>query len=406
LERYDVLANENIQEPFVFYQRLREEQPIYWNQRYSCWMFSRYEDVKNALRATQQFSSQHRLPMELRRDRLPEEARNNFDIGLEFVYGNLNSCDPPKHSLQRQAIMRVIGPFFADIAKTSINQRVNDLVDRLERAGSCDFVSEFSMRLPAEVIGDLLGITEEYREALAIVPELYLEFPRAAYTQDCRALDRIAGRVGQARRVLNELISDRRRKPLDDLISILVSDHGFDLGMNDDEIVQLCAFLFLAGYETTSNLLSSGLRHLLEDRRQWQRLVDDPGLVPSAVDELLRFVSPVLWVGRFTTEDVEWGGHLLEKGSGVMLGIGSANHDPSAFENPEILDITRNNAKAMAFGHGIHTCLGAALAKMEAQAALTCLVQRIPLIRLETDTFTYKPFYFVRSLESLPISVC
>jgi cytochrome P450 len=175
--------------------------------------------------------------------------------------------------------------------------------------------------------------------------------------------------------------------------------------LSDDDIVVLCIFLLVAGHETTANLLSGSLRCLLEKHQLWEQLRAIPEMIPTAVEELLRFVSPVLWVPRIPAEDVELDGKVLQKGSRVQLGIGAANHDPSEFPNPEQLDFTRPKINSLAFGYGPHFCLGAALARMEAQIALSRLLCRMPQVQLGTRHFEYQPLYILRSLKYLPIVV-
>ena len=167
----------------------------------------------------------------------------------------------------------------------------------------------------------------------------------------------------------------------------------------------LCNFLLAAGHETTANLLSGSLRYLLADRKLWEELSAAPDMIPAAVEELLRFVSPVLWVSRLPTEDIELDGHVLRKGTRLQLGIGAANHDPSEFTNPELLDLNRTNVHSLAFGYGPHFCIGAALARMETQVALSRLLSRMPRMQLATKHFEYRPVYFLRALKSLPIVV-
>jgi cytochrome P450 len=167
----------------------------------------------------------------------------------------------------------------------------------------------------------------------------------------------------------------------------------------------LCNFLLVAGHETTANLLSGSLRYLLERRELWEQLGAAREMIPTAVEELLRFVSPVLWASRLPAEDFELDGHLLRKGSRLQLGIGAANHDPAEFPNPEQLDFTRPKVNSLAFGYGPHFCLGAALARMETQVALSSLLDRIPKVQLGTRHFEYQPLYFLRALKSLPIVV-
>jgi cytochrome P450 len=167
----------------------------------------------------------------------------------------------------------------------------------------------------------------------------------------------------------------------------------------------MCIFLLMAGHETTANLLSGSILHLLQEREQWTQLLLNPLLVPGAVEELLRFVSPVLWVPRVVRNDVQLGGHRLSAGQEVRVSIGAANHDPKRFVLPEKLVLSRSGASPVAFGYGLHSCLGAAMARMEASTALRGLLRRTPDMRLLTESVEYAPIYFLRALKSLPIAV-
>jgi cytochrome P450 len=227
----------------------------------------------------------------------------------------------------------------------------------------------------------------------------------AVYKNDFKAMEYIAERFIEAEHVYQRLIRERRRKPKNDLISILVHGPAGATPLPDDELVVLCGFLLGAGHETTANLLSGSLRYLLEKRELWEQLGAAPEMIPLAVEELLRFVSPVLWLSRLSAEDIELDGHVLRKGTRVQLGIGAANHDPSEFPNPEQLDFTRPKVNSLALGYGPHFCLGAALARMETHVVLSRLLERIPHLQLGTRNFEYRPLYFLRALKSLPIVV-
>jgi cytochrome P450 len=402
---FDPLDPANIQEPFELFKRMRTEQPVYWNEKYVNWMLTRYKDVKAALQSPQKFSSQTGTALLPWRDKLPESAQAHFDTGYRFFYTQFQATDPPVHTVQRQAVMKAFMPLVNGMIKSSIERRVNELLDRMERAGTCDFMADFAYPLPSNVIFDLLGIPEEDHQLIREASEQFVRFPVGALQSDCEILEQSAEKLTQAEAVILKLVQARRRQPKTDLISALVSaDSGVDQ-LPDKDIAIISIFMLVAGNETTANLLGGAMRFLLSDRRQWQMLLGRPELLPGAVEELLRFVSPVLWLSRVANEDMEINGHLLTAGSRIILGIGASNHDPDQFENPEALDVTRKNVNALAFGHGIHTCLGAALARMETQSALAALLRRLPRIELRTNEFEYRPIYFLRSLKSLPVSV-
>lgn len=402
---FDPLDPANIQEPFELFKRMRTERPIYWNEKYSNWMLTRYKDVKAALQSPQKFSSRTGQALIKWKDKLPESAHANFDIGYQFLYTQFQATDPPVHTTQRQAVMKAFMPLVNGMIKTSIERRVNELLDRMERAGTCDFMADFAYPLPSNVIFDLLGIPAEDHALIREASEQFVRFPIAVYKSDSEVLEQVAEKLLQAEAVIVKLVQARRRQPEADLISALVSaDSGMDQ-LPDKDIVIISIFMLVAGHETTANLLGGALRYLLADRRQWQMLLGRPEVLPGAVEELLRFVSPVLWLARIANEDVEIDGHLVPAGSQIILGMGASNHDPEQFENPEVLDVTRKNVNALAFGHGIHTCLGAALARMETQSALAAVLRRLPRIELRSNEFEYRPIYFLRSLKSLPVSV-
>jgi cytochrome P450 len=278
-------------------------------------------------------------------------------------------------------------------------------LDDLERAGACDFVAQFAYPLPSLVIFDLLGVPAEDHETMRETAKALVMFPNAVYKGDVEMIDHIAEGLIRGQTILERLIEQRRREPKNDLISILVRTDQGTTRLPDDEIVVLCNFLLAAGHETTANLLGGSLRYLLEKRELWEQLGAAPEIIPVAVEELLRFVSPVLWTSRLPKEDIELDGHVLRKGSRVLLGIGAGNHDPGEFQDPGLLDFTRTKVQSLAFGYGPHFCLGAALARMEAQVALSRLLDRMPQIQLGTKHFEYQPAYFLRALKSLPIIV-
>jgi cytochrome P450 len=402
---FDPMTRSNLQEPFVFFAKLRKEKPVHWNEQYSFWMLTRYQDVKAVLRAPRQFSSATGVEIERRAEQIPQSARASFDIGKRFWYTAMQNTDPPKHTDQRGAVMNAFTPQVVAEMRTSIQQRVDHLLDKMERSATCDFVSEFAYPLPSLVIFDLLGVPAEDHEAMREATQSLVMFPSTAYKGDFGAMEHIAERLTRAQGVLERLIQERRREPKKDLISILLHAETGTTQLPDDEIVVLCNFLLAAGHETTANLLSGSLRYLLERRELWEQLGAAREMIPTAVEELLRFVSPVLWASRLPAEDIELDGHLLRKGSRLQLGIGAANHDPAEFPNPEQLDFTRPKVNSLAFGYGPHFCLGAALAKMETHVALSSLLERIPQVQLGARHFEYRPLYFLRALKSLPIVV-
>ncbi|HEX4200836.1 MAG TPA: cytochrome P450, partial [Chthoniobacterales bacterium] len=287
--------------------------------------------------------------------------------------------------------------------RASIQQRADILLDEMERSNACDFVSAFAYPLPSSVIFELLGVPAEHHQTIIESTAAAATFSNVVYCRDFKAIEHIAEKLTQSETVLRGLIEERRREPKNDLISTLLPREGATAWLSDDELVVLFHLLLLAGHETTANLLSSSLRYLLEQRELWEQLRSAPEMIPAAVEELLRFVSPVLWLPRTPVDDVELDRHILRRGTRLQVGIGAANHDPTAFPNPEKIDFTRPKFHSLAFGDGPHFCLGAALSRMETRVALSRLLERIPKVQLATRHFEYRPPFFFRALRSLPI---
>ena len=404
-EIFDPLNPSNIHNPFPFLASLREHQPVYWNTKHAFWLLTRYQDVKAALQNATQFSSAIGADMQRRADRFPEAAQKNFAVGHRFFYGSLIAAEPPQHRHQRQAVMKAFSPRVIGEMYAAVSKRVELLLDGLEREKTFDFVARFAYPLPSLVIFDLLGISAEHHETIREGAAALVSFPPSVYQSNFARMEHIAECLTRSEAVLQDLIRQRRAVPTEDLISLLANEDDEGLRMPDDDIVVLCNFLLVAGHETTANLLGGSMRHLLENRALWNQLRAAPELIENAVEELLRFVSPVLWVSRVAAEDIEIGAQVIRKGARIQLGIASGNHDPREFQDPDSIDFTRPKPHSLAFGYGAHFCIGAALARMEAQIALSALLRRLPDVRLATDKFEYQPVYFLRALKALPVAV-
>ena len=219
-EIFDPMKPSNLQEPFVYFAKLREEKPVYWNKQYLFWMLTRYQDVKAAFRAPRQFSSATGGEIEKRAEQIPQSARASFDIGKRFWYTTIQASDPPRHTDQRQSVMNPFAPQAVAEMRVSIEQRVERLLDEMERSETCDFVSQFAYPLPSLVIFDLLGVPAEDHEIMRNAAKASVMFPSAVYKGDFGSMEHIAERLAQAQGVLERLIQQRRREPKKDLISM------------------------------------------------------------------------------------------------------------------------------------------------------------------------------------------
>lgn len=401
----NLMSPANLQDPFPLYQWLRNNSPVHWNKHIGSWMLTRFDDVRSAFSDFARFSSNNGEALLKRVEGLSGPVKASFDIGYRFFYRQIQASDPPAHTAQRSLIAKAFTPRVMEGMRESIQLRVDGLLDHLEVLKKCDFVSQFAYPLPSLVIFDLLGVPEEHYDALRDSAAAFARFLPAIHTRDFGALEQIATNLLHTEQLLQGLIDKRRRLPHSDLLSALVHSREGSVVLTDDELVVLCNFLLFAGHETTANLLGGSLLHLLQNRRLWDQLKDSPELLGNAVEELLRFVSPVLTIGRTLKEDFECRGTVMKKGDRINLMIGAANHDPAQFENPEQLKWERSRPHSLAFGQGIHYCIGAALARMETQIALSTLLRRLPHVRLASSAVEYQPLYFLRALKSLSICV-
>jgi cytochrome P450 len=369
-------------DPYSTYARLREEDPVHWCEPWGQWVVTRFDDVLAVNKDPQHFSSAgwekkfiKQLPPELQQ--LPHMQRH---------YGTkvLSMTDPPEHTRLRRLVVRSFTPRVLEALRPAIEQLVDDLLTEAEGAESMDAIAEFAYPLPAIVIGRLLGAPEEGRERFMRWSKTIVDFVGTGHADEARARAN-EETLAEFRAFLEPLIEDRRARPQEDLISILASTDELGERLTDDEIVSTCIVLLFAGHETTANLIGNGLLALLKNPDQLELLRAEPERMPAAVEELLRYDSPVQRNRRLAMGDMTFGGKQIAGGDSVLVFMGSANRDAARFADPDALDITRAPNPHMAFGHGIHFCAGAALTRLEAPIALRALLDRFPNVRLADD---------------------
>jgi len=351
---------EVIADPYPIYGQLRERAPVFWSTEANAWVLSRYADVTAALTDPATYSSASGV--------YPTPP----DVDMtELFLPMLVMSDPPRHTQLRQIVSKAFTPRRIAAMELGIHAIVHELLDEVPATGRWDFVSGLSGPLPAIVIADMLGIPREDRDRFR------------AWSTTLIQGNPIRGEMGpglEAAAALYDYFStflaERRARPQDDLMSALVQAEVDGQHLSEDELLGFCLLLLVAGHETTTNLLSNGAVLLAEHTGVRERLRNNRELVPSAVEELLRYDSPVQGIGRTLTRPVELHGQRMESGDSVLLLFGSANRDDHAFPDAEIFDITRRPERHVALGRGIHFCLGASLARMETRIALDVLLDR------------------------------
>jgi cytochrome P450 len=284
--------------------------------------------------------------------------------------------------------------------------RVEELTDELltaaARRGTFDLIADFAVPLPVTIIAELLGIAAEDRALFKRWSDRLVGFLDPLARGDPHELRRTAD---EFQAYMARLADLRRREPADDLLSALVQAEERGDRLSEGELHGTLALLLAAGNETTTNLIGNGMLALFQHPEQLARLHEEPGIAATAVEELLRWDSPVQLTGRIPIEDVELNGHHLAKGQAVIAVLGSANRDPEVFPNPDALDLGRPDGHHLALGHGIHFCLGAQLARLEGRIAFTEIARRFPGLRLRTNRLRWRRLTFLRGVEELPVSV-
>jgi len=313
--------------------------------------------------------------------------------------------DPPDHTRLRGLVSKAFTPKALESLRPRIQQIVDGLLDQIERRGEMDLIEEFAYPLPVIVICEMLGVPVEDHERFK---HWGLDIARGLDAIMLPPDSEVGKRSVSGRRALAEyfraLIAERRAAPRDDMLSALIAAEEAGDKLSEEELLASCILLLVAGHETTVNLIGNGTLALLKHPEQLRRLRENPGLIGSAVEELLRYDGPVQRTARIPSEDLVIGGKTIPKGEMVMPFLGAANRDPAQFPDPDRLDITRTDNRHIAFGMGIHFCLGAPLARMEGQIAISTLLRRLPKLALASQRPEHRQSLTLRGLVSLPVA--
>ena len=392
-------------DPFPLYADLRARAPIHRNDL-GFWVVARYEDCLAVLRDRRASSDSLNLDV----DRMPAGFRTPIpeDDPVAAAMVEMRPFlfrDPPDHTRLRGLVSKAFTPKVVEALRQRTQQYVDGLLDAALEAGRVDLVEAFAYPLPVRVICDLLGVPVEDEERFkgwshALARGLDPDFLLTPEVIDARSQA-----VAQFAQYFFELLAERRRHPGDDLLSGLVQVEDGGTTLSEPELLSTCILLLVAGHETTVNLIAGGTLALLRHPDQLERFRTDPGVTRTGVEEMLRYVSPVQLTGRVLTEEVEVGGARFEQGDFVMLLLASGNRDAAQFDDPDRFDVGRTPNTHLGFGFGTHHCLGAPLARMEAQVALGTLVRRAPDLALAVDQVTYKHNVVLRGMESLPVAM-
>jgi cytochrome P450 len=381
-------------QPYAFYARMRRDQPVAYDAEANLWAVYCYDDVKRVLTDYHVFSSDRaRIESPAFADRERARRRNGL-IGT----------DPPRHRQLRDLVSRAFTQRAVANLEPRIGEISNDLLDQALQSPAFDLVRDFSDPLPVIVIAEMLGIPTEDRTTFKRWSDDLIGESEGYSDGETEA------RIARRRRSLDEMdryfcqvIAQRRQQPRDDLITRLVQAEIDGERLSDDDLLAFCTLLLIAGNVTTTNLIGSAGLCLLEHRDQYDRLRADPTLVPSAIEEVLRFEPPAQAVIRVTATETTLGDQEVPPGATVVPFVGSANRDEAVFANPDTFDIARSPNPHLSFGYGIHFCLGAPLARLESRVALRCLLDRTADLQLADPSAVGFTKGFLHGVTRLPL---
>ena len=389
---YNPLSDRMAQDPYPVYAALRARDPVHRSRLINAWMFSRHADVDAILRDYRHFGN------DPRDGTLSPRQRAMLPPADEFT---MLFLDPPDNTRLRALVNKAFTPKTVNALEPHIRSILATLLDDIEDPGAFDLMQAVAQPLPVIVIAEMLGVPPEDRPQFKVWSAQRARLLEPTIGRREREAGAAASRAFDA--YFRSIVEARRAEPRDDILSALVQAEDEGERLTERETLNMLRLLLIAGNETTANLIGNGTLALLRNPEQLRRLRDDPGLIPAAVEELIRFDSPVQTDFRRVLADCEVNGFPVRKRDNIVVLLGAANRDPEMFENPDRLDVGRDQRSHLSFGRGIHHCLGAPLARLEGRIVLEMLLERFSEIGLLTDRPRFHRTIVLRGLESLPL---
>jgi len=395
----DLLSDQAVNDPRAYFKRLREADPVYWNERWNGWILTSYADVAAGYRDHERLSSD-RFRGPFARD--ITASRTAYAGLIEFMTKWMFTSDRPYHTHLRSLVNKAFTPGTVEVLRPRVRELVRSLADGLAGGEPSNFLADFAFPLPVIVIAEYLGMPAESRNDVK------------AWSDDLGAVIFVQGnnanRFAVAERAMNNLVElirpivrARAVRPEQDLISAMVHTEVGGDRFTEQEIVANAVLMIFAGHDTTMNLLANGIVAFDAFPDQWDRLGRDPKLARTATEEILRYDGPIKALGRWAKESFELRGKHIRQNDRVLLVQHAANHDPAYFDDPHLLDVARWPNRHLAFGQGIHTCLGAPLARLEAQETFAYLAARFASAEVTTKSLSYDPTVVSRSPKGLDV---
>lgn len=388
--QFQLFSKEFTKNPYPAYAKMRKDEPVH-KMRFPDgqlgWLITRYEDAVEIMKDPRVIKDVSKL------------FGGNMDSGSVFMHNMLFS-DPPDHKRLRGLVQKAFTPQMISGMRGRIQEITDDLLDEAAKGTRMNLIDDFAFPLPIIVISEILGIPTEDRDKFRIWSNSLIEGSNGEHAAE------MFQHVNEFIQYLSEWFEKVRKNPSEDLISqlILAEDEGDQL--TERELYGVVTLLIIAGHETTVNLIGNSILALLEHPDQFDLLKEHPDRIHQAIEETLRFNGPVEFsTSRWANEDMEFRGQMIKRGELIIISLNSANHDPEVFENPDLFDISREKSPHLAFGKGIHLCLGAPLARLEGEIAITSLMQRFPEMNLAVgkDELEWRPGMIVRGVKEIPL---
>jgi cytochrome P450 len=421
LQREEIRAN-----PYPFYEQLRTQDPIHWDEQLGFWVLTRYTDI-DSLYTDERFSRAQGLMRGFQR--LSESERHIVEPVYHSFSKTVFYADPPYHTHLRGLMNHAFTPRRVERLRPYIQETVNGLLDAVQNSTEVDMIQGLAYPLPVMVIAELLGLPASDRARFKRWSDDLFAILGTVRQKSAHLLDRAAQSLNEMTEYVRDLSRKRRAAPQDDLLTALLSvteddslacphPHGpasphatgevvrereTSSTLTEEELVSNINILLSTGHETTTHLIGNGLLALLQHRDQMEKLQARPGLLTAVIEEMLRYDSPVQITYRSALEDADIRGKLIRKGDLVNSILGSANRDSERFSAPDRFDITRNEGRHIGFGIGIHFCIGAPLVRLEAEVVFETILRRFPKISLATETLEWQEHPIFRGLKSLPV---
>jgi cytochrome P450 len=392
-----LFGSQMLADPYPYYARLRAMAPVYWADQFGGWVLTRCADVTAVLRSPNTSAERFKKGK--------QQVGPEFQALNEMRAHSMLTADGPRHTRLRLLVNKAFTPKTVEGLAPFIRTYVDKALDTAQARGRMDLMAELACPLPVTVIAEMLGLPPEDRDRFKKWSDDSTAVANVRSNLSPEVLRKSVAASEALHMYFRNIIAQRRTAPRDDLISALIKAQEEGDRLSDAELLANCVLLLNAGHETTTNLIGNGTLALLRHPDQLKRLRDDPSLIPTGVEELLRYDSPVQFTIRILTADAELGGKVLRAGQMVLLLLGAANRDPEQFPDPDRLDVGRPNNKHVAFGLGSHACLGMPLARLEGRIVFEALLQRAAKLRLDGPPPRYRQNFNLRGLESLPVSL-